>query len=72
MRLSYADPQLTFATNVLGSVNLLEAVRACESVGSLVYVTSDKCYLNKEWLWGYRENDELGGQRSLFSIQGLR
>jgi CDP-glucose 4,6-dehydratase len=61
VRLSYADPQLTFATNVLGSVNVLEAVRACESVHSLVYITSDKCYLNKEWLWGYRENDELGG-----------
>jgi CDP-glucose 4,6-dehydratase len=61
VRLSYADPQLTFATNVLGSVNVLEAVRACESVCSLVYITSDKCYLNKEWIWGYRENDELGG-----------
>jgi CDP-glucose 4,6-dehydratase len=61
VRLSYTDPQLTFATNVLGSVNVLEAVRTCESVGSLVYITSDKCYLNKEWLWGYRENDELGG-----------
>ena len=62
VRFSYNDPQVTFATNVLGSVNVLEAVRACESVGSLVYVTSDKCYVNKEWLWGYRENDELGGQ----------
>jgi CDP-glucose 4,6-dehydratase len=62
VRLSYADPQLTFATNVLGSVNVLEAVRACESVCSLVYITSDKCYLNKEWIWGYRENDELGGR----------
>jgi CDP-glucose 4,6-dehydratase len=61
VRFSYNDPQLTFATNVIGSVNVLEAVRACESVGSLVYVTSDKCYLNKEWPWGYRENDELGG-----------
>jgi CDP-glucose 4,6-dehydratase len=61
VRLSYSDPQLTFATNVLGSVNLLEAVRGCKSVGSLVYITSDKCYQNKEWLWGYRENDELGG-----------
>src|SRR5262249_10452569 len=49
-------------TNVLGSVNLLEAVRTCDSVRALVYITSDKCYLNKEWLWGYRENDELGGR----------
>jgi CDP-glucose 4,6-dehydratase len=61
VRQSYAEPQVTFATNVLGSVNVLEAVRACESVRALVYITSDKCYLNKEWVWGYRENDELGG-----------
>ena len=62
VRVSYAEPQLTFATNVLGSVNLMEAVRACDSVQALVYITSDKCYLNKEWAWGYRENDELGGR----------
>jgi CDP-glucose 4,6-dehydratase len=61
VRRSYAEPQLTFHTNVIGSVNVLEAVRLCPSVRSLVYITSDKCYLNKEWLWGYRENDELGG-----------
>ncbi len=61
VRKSYLEPQLTFATNVLGSVNLLEAVRQCSSVRSLVYITSDKCYVNKEWVWGYRENDELGG-----------
>jgi CDP-glucose 4,6-dehydratase len=61
LRRSYAEPQLTFATNVLGSVNVLESVRQCENVKSLVYITSDKCYLNKEWHWGYRENDELGG-----------
>lgn len=58
---SYADPASTFATNVMGSVNLLEAVRHCESVRSLVYITSDKCYENVEWIWGYRENDALGG-----------
>jgi CDP-glucose 4,6-dehydratase len=46
---------------VLGSVNVLEAVKDCDSVRALVYITSDKCYLNKEWHWGYRENDELGG-----------
>jgi len=62
VRLSYAEPQLTFATNVLGSINLMEAVRACDSVQAMVYITSDKCYLNKEWAWGYRENDELGGR----------
>lgn len=61
VRKSYADPTLTFETNVLGSLNLLEAVRETQSVRSLVYVTSDKCYENKEWVYGYRESDELGG-----------
>ena len=58
---SYSDPKTTFDTNVGGSVNLLEAVRACDSVRSLVFITSDKCYENVEWVWGYRENDRLGG-----------
>lgn len=58
---SYADPVLTFGSNVMGSVLLLDAVRQCDSVRSLVYVTSDKCYENMEWVWGYRENDRLGG-----------
>jgi CDP-glucose 4,6-dehydratase len=61
VRYSYAEPKLTFDTNVAGSVNILEAVRACPSIKALVYVTSDKCYRNNEWIWGYRENDELGG-----------
>ena len=61
VRASYADPKATFDVNVGGSVNLLEAVRACASVRSLVYITSDKAYENVEWLWGYRENDRLGG-----------
>jgi len=58
---SYREPVLTFETNVLGSANLLEAVRQCDSVRSLVYITSDKCYENVEWVWGYRENDRMGG-----------
>lgn len=58
---SYSDPVSTFDTNVMGSVNLLDAVRQCDSVRSLVYITSDKCYENVEWVWGYRENDALGG-----------
>ena len=58
---SYADPAGTFSTNVMGSVNLLDAVRQTDSVRSLVYITSDKCYENVEWVWGYRENDRLGG-----------
>ena len=61
VRLSYDNPKLTFDTNVAGSVNVLEAIRASDSVRSFVYVTSDKAYKNKEWTWGYRENDELGG-----------
>ena len=58
---SYADPKLTFDTNVGGAVNLLEAARRNDDLKSLVFITSDKCYANKEWVWGYRENDELGG-----------
>lgn len=62
VRRSYDAPALTFETNVMGTVNLLEAVRTTESVRSLVCVTSDKCYDNVEWIWGYRENDRLGGR----------
>lgn len=62
VRPSYSDPVATFSTNVIGSVNLLDAVRQCGSVRSLVYITSDKCYENVEWIWGYRENDQLGGR----------
>jgi CDP-glucose 4,6-dehydratase len=61
VRPSYSDPKTTLETNVMGSINLLEAVRKCGSVRSLVYITSDKCYENLEWVWGYRENDQLGG-----------
>lgn len=58
---SYDDPVVTFGSNIMGSVHLLDAVRQCDSVRSLVYITSDKCYENVEWIWGYRENDRLGG-----------
>lgn len=58
---SYSDPVATFSSNIMGSVNLLEAVRSTNTVRSLVYITSDKCYENNEWIWGYRENDRLGG-----------
>lgn len=61
VRRSYEQPVETYATNVLGTVNLLEAVRLTESVRAVVNVTSDKCYENREWVWGYRENDRLGG-----------
>lgn len=61
VRYSYHNPIETYATNVLGTVHLLEAVRACESVKAVVIVTTDKCYENQEWCWGYREDDRLGG-----------
>lgn len=61
VRDSYADPVATYATNVMGTVNLLDAVRHCAGVRVIVNVTSDKCYENREWIWGYRENEPLGG-----------
>jgi len=61
VRLSYKEPASTFETNVMGTINLLEAVRGCSSVSAVVCVTSDKCYLNREWHWGYREHEALGG-----------
>lgn len=61
VRTSYKDPVGTYETNVMGTVNVLEAVRACDSIKSFVNVTTDKVYLNKEWPWGYRENEELCG-----------
>ncbi len=61
VRESYRQPAETYAVNVLGTVNMFEAVRGCKSVKAVVNVTSDKCYLNKEWFWGYRENEPLGG-----------
>ncbi len=67
---SYDDPVKTFNTNIMGSVNLLEAIRKCDSVKSLVYITSDKCYENSEWIWGYRENDQLGGHDPYSASKG--
>jgi CDP-glucose 4,6-dehydratase len=61
VRESYTDPVTTYETNVLGTVNILEAARSIKGVQSIIIVTSDKCYENKEWLWGYREGESLGG-----------
>ena len=61
VRYSYANPVETFSTNVLGTVHLLDAVRRTPSVRAVVVVTSDKCYYNEEWVWGYREDARLGG-----------
>ncbi len=60
-RLSYDIPQDTFNTNLVGTVNILECIRQAKTVKAAVIITSDKCYQNIEWLWGYRENDRLGG-----------
>lgn len=61
VRLSYQQPIETFAANVMGVANVLEAARSCPSVKAVVVITTDKCYLNREWHWGYREDDPLGG-----------
>ena len=67
---SYREPVETYATNVMGTVHLLEAVRKVDSVRAVVVVTSDKCYDNKEWLWGYREFDSMGGYDPYSSSKG--
>ncbi len=61
VRVSYTQPKETFETNVVGTVNVLDACRRCSSVRAIINVTSDKCYENREWVWGYRENDAMGG-----------
>lgn len=61
VRRGYAAPVETFTSNVLGTVHILEAIRGCASVRAFVNITTDKCYENREWAWGYRENDRLGG-----------
>ena len=61
VRLSYSDPIGTYETNVIGTARVLDAIRRAPSVRAVVSVTTDKCYENKEWLWGYRESDPLGG-----------
>jgi CDP-glucose 4,6-dehydratase len=58
---SHEDPHDTYTTNVLGTLNVLEAVRHSDSIKVVIIITSDKCYQNKEWVWGYREYDNLGG-----------
>ncbi|TQV79469.1 CDP-glucose 4,6-dehydratase [Exilibacterium tricleocarpae] len=70
VRDSYLDPETTYATNVMGTVNLLEATRHTSSVKAVLNVTTDKCYENKEWVWGYREQDPLGGKDPYSSSKG--
>ena len=70
VRYSYLEPVETYSTNVMGTVNLLEAVRHTASVKALVNVTSDKCYENREWPWGYRENEAMGGHDPYSNSKG--
>jgi CDP-glucose 4,6-dehydratase len=70
VRPSYADPVGTYATNVMGTVHVLEAARACPSVRAVVIVTSDKVYENREWIWPYREDEALGGYDPYSSSKG--
>ncbi len=70
VRLSYENPVLTFETNVQGTANLLEAFRKCDSAQVFIAVTSDKCYENRNWVWGYRECDPLGGHDPYSASKG--
>lgn len=70
VRESYKDPVATYATNVMGTVHLLESVRLAGSARAVVCITSDKCYENREWVWGYRENEAMGGYDPYSSSKG--
>jgi CDP-glucose 4,6-dehydratase len=70
VRLSYLEPVETFSSNVMGTVNVLEAARSCSNLKAIVSVTTDKCYENKEWNWGYRENEPMGGHDPYSSSKG--
>ena len=70
VRRSFAEPRETYATNVMGTVNVLDAVRADDGVRAVVNVTSDKCYENREWEWGYREDEPMGGHDPYSSSKG--
>lgn len=67
---SYQNPIETYTVNVIGTVNLLEAIRSVDSVRAVTVVTSDKCYENQEWMWGYRETDAMGGFDPYSSSKG--
>lgn len=70
VRLSYIEPVDTYTTNVIGTVNVLEVARSCPNLKAIVSVTTDKCYENKEWAWGYRENEPMGGHDPYSSSKG--
>lgn len=70
VRLSYKDPIETYSTNVMGTANVLESAKNCSNLKAVISVTTDKCYENKEWIWGYRETDHLGGHDPYSSSKG--
>jgi len=70
VRYSYREPVETYATNVMGTLHVLEAIRLCKSVRVAVMITTDKCYNNREWEWGYRENEPMGGHDPYSSSKG--
>ncbi len=70
VRLGYADPVLTYGTNVMGTVHVLEAARRCGGLRCIVNVTTDKCYENREWVWGYREDEPMGGHDPYSNSKG--
>jgi len=70
VRTSYDEPLATYGTNVMGTVNLMEAARHCPSVRAIVMITSDKCYENREWVWPYRETEAMGGHDPYSSSKG--
>ena len=70
VRLSYIEPVETYSTNVMGTVHVLEGARTCSNLKAIVSVTTDKCYENKEWHWGYRENEPMGGHDPYSSSKG--
>lgn len=70
VRASYRDPVETYSTNVMGTVHVLEAARQCSNLRAIVNVTTDKCYENREWEWGYRENEPMGGHDPYSNSKG--
>lgn len=70
VRLSYREPVATYATNVMGTVHVLEAARKCKQLRCIVNITTDKCYENREWEWGYRENEPMGGHDPYSNSKG--
>ena len=72
VRRAYREPRETYETNVMGTVNVLEAVRVAAGVRAVVNVTSDKCYENREWEWAYREDEPMGGHDPYSRRKGVR